>query len=73
MNNIFNFMKSMLNQRNPYEVMKNIANSNPAMNRAMQMTNGKSGKDIEQICKNLCNERGIDFEKAFNEFQSRLK
>ena len=44
--------------------------SNPLYARAQQMANGKSPEQLEQIAKNICKEKGIDYEQAMHQFQS---
>lgn len=52
-------MKNMMNQ-----MMKN----NPMFQRAMQMAQGKSQNELEQIAENLCKQRGIKIEDAKKQF-----
>lgn len=54
-------MKNMMNQ-----MMKN----NPMFQRAMQMSQGKSQNELEQIAENLCKQRGINIEDAKKQFSS---
>lgn len=42
---------------------------NPLFQRAQEMANGKSEQELEQIARNLCQQRGINFEDAFNQFK----
>lgn len=49
---------------NPLGAMQQMFGSNPLFNRALQMSNGKSPEEMEQIVKNLCSQRGIDFNQA---------
>ena len=44
--------------------------SNPLYARAQQMANGKSSEQLEQIAKNICKEKGINYEQAMRQFQS---
>ena len=44
--------------------------SNPLYARAQQMANGKSSEQLEQIAKNICKEKGIDYKQAMSQFQS---
>ena len=54
-------MKNMMNQ-----MMKN----NQMFQRAMQMAQGKSQNELEQIAENLCKQRGIKIEDAKKQFSS---
>lgn len=42
--------------------------NNPLFKRAQEMANGKSEQELEQIAKNLCQQRGINLDKAKNQF-----
>lgn len=39
---------------------------------AMQMAQKGDSKGIEQMARNLCKEKGIDADKAFESFKSQL-
>lgn len=53
---------------NPMQLMNIL--SNPLYARAQQMANGKSSEQLEQIAKNICKEKGVDYEQAMHQFQS---
>lgn len=40
--------------------------------RAQQMAAGKSPEEIQQIAKNLCEQRGIDMNQAFEQFRKNF-
>lgn len=48
-------------------------NSNPLFLQAQKMTQGKSEAEIMMIARNVCREKGIDFDSAFSNFQSMMK
>lgn len=54
--------------RNPTQAITNMAQQNPAMKQALQMSKGKSPQEVEQVCKNLCNQLGIDYSQALQQF-----
>lgn len=58
---------------NPMMLMfqQNIG-SNPLFQRAQKMSQGKSEQEIIQIAKNICKEKGIDFDSAFSTFKSMM-
>ena len=72
MSNI-NFIKNFIN--NPQQfVMKILANNtNPIFTNLIEMANKGDTKGLEKFAKNLCNEKGINFDKQFNEFMSNFK
>lgn len=49
---------------NPLGAMQQIFGNNPLFSRALEMSNGKSPEEMEQTVKNLCSQRGIDFNQA---------
>lgn len=58
---------------NPMMLMfqQNIG-SNPLFQQAQKMSQGKSEQEIIQIAKNICKEKGIDFDSAFSTFKSMI-
>jgi hypothetical protein len=44
--------------------------NNPNMRRAMEMSEGKSPEQIQQVCRNLCDQMGVNYNDALNQFQS---
>lgn len=53
-------MLTMLNNSgNPEAMLNQMAANNPTMQRAMQMVQGKSDKEIQAIVLNLARQRGI--------------
>lgn len=47
--------------------------SNPLFQRAAQMAEGKSPEECRQIAQNLCNSRGINIDKAFEQFKAEMQ
>lgn len=58
----------MFNQ-NP---MSNLA-SNPMFQMAMTMSKGKNPQELKQIAENICKEKGINLEEAYQAFQQQFK
>lgn len=50
-------------------MLQQMYQNNPMFKRAQQMANGKSEQELQQIAVNLCKQRGIDINQAFNQFQ----
>ena len=55
---------------NPMAMLQNL-NSNPLFQQAQRMAQGKSGAEIIQIARNICREKGINFDEAYSIFQSQ--
>lgn len=52
----------------PRALMQQLATQDPRARMAMQMMKGKSGKEIEQIVRNMARERGIDINALAGEY-----
>lgn len=46
--------------------------NNPMFQRAQQMAAGKSPQAIQQIAQNICNQKGINIDEAFNQFKNQF-
>ena len=57
--------------QNPMRLMQQMFSGDPAFSRAIQMAQGKSPQQIEQIVKNLCGQRGIDYEQFKQTFNQK--
>lgn len=53
-------------------MMNQQLQNNPLFQRAQQMAAGKSPQEIQQICQNLCQQRGINLEQALSQFKSQF-
>ncbi len=61
--------------QNPMQMMQQMFGNDPSFNRAIQMTQGKNSQQIETVMKNLCEQRGMDFDQikqTFNQFGMKL-
>ena len=47
--------------------------NNPLYQRAQQMAQGKSEKELEQIAQNLCRTMGINMDDAIKQFKMQMK
>lgn len=73
MNNI-QIIKNIMNSKTPQEALQQmIGQRNPLFNNLMQMANKGNNKGIENFARNLCKEKGIDFDKEFPEFMNKIK
>lgn len=43
--------------------------SSPLFKRAQEMADGKSGDEIQQIARNICVQKGVNFDEALTEFK----
>lgn len=63
--------------KNPQQIMINfledgVAASNPIAANLLDLARNNRTADIEKVARNLCAERGIDFDKEFENFKSNL-
>ena len=61
--------------QNPQQLLMNIMqnNNNPILQNAMGMAQQGNVSGLEMLARNIAQQKGIDFDKAFSEFQSYLK
>lgn len=69
---IFQMMKAGPQQFIQQMMGNNQIMSNPMMKNTMQMAQQGNMQGIEQMARNLCKEKGIDADKAFESFKSQL-
>ena len=59
--------------QNPQQLLMNIlegqAKSNPMSANLLELAKKGDSASIEQIARNLCQSKGIDFDKEFNSFR----
>ena len=60
-----------MNAMNPQNLMNLLSNykTNPLFSRAQQIANGKNEQELEQIARNICQEKGINFDQAMSQFK----
>lgn len=74
MNNPMNFLKMMIGKQNPQQMIMNmIGNNNPMVNNLMKMAQNGDQQGVENFARNVCKEKGIDFDKDFSEFMKNFK
>lgn len=61
--------------KNPQQFVMNMLgqNQNPMATQLMQMVKNGNTNQIEQFARNICKERGMDFDKQFAEFMKQIK
>lgn len=60
---------------NPQTIIQEMARTNPIMQRALEMSQGKSPQQLMSIARNIAQQRGIDgnqFMQMLNQFGLRL-
>lgn len=75
-NSIMQFIQMMRNGNNPQEMIMNMlqqqAGNTPVGQNLLRMAQNNDGKGIENFARNLCAQRGLDFDKEFAAFKQQL-
>lgn len=72
--NPMDFLSMIKNGQNPQQMMLNILQqgNNPMSQNLFNLAKQGNTAQIEQIARNLCAQRGVDFDKEFNSFKQQL-
>ena len=75
-NSLMQFMQMMRSGGNPETMIMNMlqqqANNSPLGQNLLKLAQNNDGQGIEQIARNLCQQRGLDFDKEFAAFKKQL-
>lgn len=69
--NPMQMLQMLQSSNNPMALMQNMLGGNPLFQRAMQMGQGKSPEQLQQVVKNLAQQRGMN-EQQLNQFLSQF-
>ena len=61
--------------KNPQQAMMQMLanNTNPMAQNVLKMVQNGDTKGVEEFARNICKERGIDFDKEFSSFADNFK
>lgn len=69
-------MNALKNGGNPQalvmQMFKAQGNNNPFFSNLVNLGNSNNGQAIEQIVRNACKEKGLDFDKEFEKFRKQF-
>ena len=72
--NPINMIKNYITQGlTPQNILGKMNVNNPILNNVMNMAKKGDSKGVEDFARNICNQRGIDFDKEFSKFKNSLK
>lgn len=59
----------------PQQMISNMIsqNSNPMMQNLMKMAQSGNSQEVENFARNICKEKGIDFDKEFSNFMKQIR
>ena len=76
MNPVMQFIQAMKGGGNPQQMIMNMlqqqAGNSPLGQNLLKMAQQNDKEGIEQIARNLCQQRGLDFDKEFAAFRQQL-
>ena len=74
--NPMQIIMAIKNGQNPQQIVMNILqermSQTPMGQNLIALAQNNQTAQIEQIARNICNQRGIDFDKEFNSFKDSL-
>ena len=72
--NPMDFLSMVKSGQNPQQIMLNVLQqgSNPMSQNLFNLAKQGNTAQIEQIARNLCAQRGMDFDREFNSFKQQL-
>ena len=74
--NPMQIIMAIRNGQNPQQIVMNILqermSQTPMGQNLITLAQNNQTAQIEQIARNICNQRGIDFDKEFNSFKDSL-
>lgn len=75
-NPLIQFMQMVRSGNNPETLIMNLlqqqAGNTPMGQNLIKLAQNKDSKGIEQVARNLCAQRGLDFDKEFAAFKQRI-
>jgi len=63
----------MLQGLTPKGILTKLNINNPILNNVIDMAQKGDTKGVETFARNICKQKGIDFDTEFNKFRSTLK
>ena len=76
-NSVMQFINMIQSNKNPQQFVMNMlnekANFNPVYKNLVDLVRAGDTKGIENIVRNIAEEKGINFDKEFNSFKQMFK
>lgn len=73
MNPITAIKQYMLQGLTPKSILNKMNINNPILNNVISMAKNGDTKGVENFARNICKQRGLDFDTEFNKFKNTLK
>ena len=72
--NPINIVKQYMSQGlTPQNILGKLSINNPILNNVMCMAKNGDTKGVETFARNICKQRGLDFDTEFSKFKNNLK
>ena len=72
--NPINIMKQyMMRGLTPQGILSKLNINNPILNNVITMAQKGDTKGVENFARNICKQKGLDFDNEFNKFKDSLK
>lgn len=62
-NPIMQMMGMLQNSKNPMAVMQKLAGQNPQLKQIMEITQGKTPQQMQQMAENLAKQKGVNLQE----------
>ena len=73
MNPINTIKQYILQGLTPKGILNRLNVNNPILNNVITMAQNGDTKGVETFARNICKQRGLDFDTEFNKFKDTLK
>lgn len=57
----------------PQNILSKLSINNPILNNVMNMAQKGDTQGVETFARNICKQKGLDFDTEFNKFKSNFK
>lgn len=72
--NPMNIIKQYVRQGlNPKNILNKLNINNPILNNVITMAQNGDTKGVENFARNLCEQKGLNFDEEFTKFKNTLK
>jgi hypothetical protein len=73
MNPINTIKQYMMKGLSPQNILSRMSINNPILSNVMSMAKNGDTQGVENFARNICKQRGLDFDKEFSKFKDNLK
>lgn len=73
MNPMMMLKQYMMKGMTPKGILSQMGINNPILTNVMSMAQNGNSKGVEDFARNICKQKGLDFDNEFNKFKSNFK